>query len=159
MVPSLLELAQDGDGDAFAQLVAPHRLELHRYCYRMLGSLTDADDLCQETMLVAWRAIGGFCGRSSLRTWLYRIATNRCLNAIRDQKRRPPPVPVPPFDPVGAENPICPAQATIRYSWMRPPSRSVLRSLAASTSLMVRGAASESAGGRCLRDRCGRCAL
>jgi RNA polymerase sigma-70 factor (ECF subfamily) len=86
MAPSLLELAQDGDGDAFAQLVDPYRSELHRYCYRMLGSLTDADDLCQETMLSAWRAIGGFCGRSSLRTWLYRIATNRCLNAIRDQK-------------------------------------------------------------------------
>lgn len=113
MVPSLLELAQDGDGDAFAQLVAPHRSELHRYCYRMLGSLTDADDLCQETMLAAWRAIGDFCGRSSLRTWLYRIATNRCLNAIRDQKRRPPPVPVPPFDPPRPS-------ATFEATWLQP---------------------------------------
>ena len=99
MVASLLELAQDGDGEAFAQLVAPYRPEVHRYCYRMLGSLTDADDLCQETMLAAWRAIGTFAGRSSLRTCLYRIATNRCLNAIRDAKRRPPLVPVPPFHP------------------------------------------------------------
>ena len=113
MVPSLLELAQDGDDDAFAQLVAPHRLELHRYCYRMLGSPADADDLCQETMLAAWRAIGGFCGRSSLRTWLYRIATNRCLNAIRDQKRRPPPVPVPPFDPPRPS-------AAFEATWLQP---------------------------------------
>lgn len=99
MVPSLLERAQGGDDDAFGDLVAPYRAELHLHCYRMLGSLADADDVLQDTMIAAWRAIGGFCGRSSLRTWLYRIATNRCLNAIRDAKRRPPPVPVPPFNP------------------------------------------------------------
>lgn len=69
------------------------------HCYRMLGSVADADDLLQETMIAAWRGLDGFAGRSTLRTWLYRIATNRCLNAIRDAKRRPPPEPVPPLDP------------------------------------------------------------
>ena len=68
----------------------------------MLGSLVDAEDLLQETLVAAWRGLDGFAGRSSLRTWLYRIATNRCLNAIRDAKRRQPAEPVPPFDPPGA---------------------------------------------------------
>ncbi len=83
------------DDEAFADLVAPHRRELLLHCYRMLGSLTDAEDALQETLLAAWRGIDGFEGRSSLRTWLYRIATNRCLNA----RRRIPPAPVPPFTP------------------------------------------------------------
>ncbi|MHB2024097.1 MAG: RNA polymerase subunit sigma-70 [Mycobacteriales bacterium] len=99
MAAGVLELAQAGDEEAFAELVAPYRRELHLHCYRMLGSVTDADDLLQETMLAAWRGLGSFAGRSSLRAWLYRIATNRCLNAIRDTKRRPPAVPVPPFEP------------------------------------------------------------
>src|ERR1044072_8619056 len=64
-----------------------HELELH--CYRLLGSVQDAEDLTQETFLAAWRAYDEFEGRSSFRTWLYRIATNRCLNALRDQSRRP----------------------------------------------------------------------
>lgn len=93
------QLAPVGDEEAFAELTAPYRRELHLHCYRMLGSITDADDLLQETMVAAWHGIGSFAGRSSLRAWLYRIATNRCLNAIRDTKRRPPPVPVPPFEP------------------------------------------------------------
>ncbi|MGH8981037.1 MAG: RNA polymerase subunit sigma-70 [Acidimicrobiales bacterium] len=99
MVDSLLERARGGDEAAFAELVFGHRRELHLHCYRMLGSISDADDLVQDTMLAAWRGIAGFAGRSSLRSWLYRIATNRCLNAIRDAKRRPPPAPVPPFEP------------------------------------------------------------
>ncbi|MHB1928349.1 MAG: RNA polymerase subunit sigma-70 [Acidimicrobiales bacterium] len=99
MGASVLQLAQAGDEDAFASLTAPYRRELHLHCYRMLGSLTDADDLLQETMVAAWRSMGSFAGRSSLRAWLYQIATNRCLNAIRATKRRPPPVPVPPFEP------------------------------------------------------------
>ncbi len=99
MGPSLLERAQGGDDGAFGELVAPYRAELHLHCYRVLGSVVDADDVLQDTMIAAWRAIGGFCGQSSLRTWLYRIATNRCLNAVRDAKRRPPPVPIPPFSP------------------------------------------------------------
>jgi RNA polymerase sigma factor (sigma-70 family) len=65
----------------------------------MLGSLADADDLLQETLLTAWRGLDSFAGRSSLRAWLYRIATNRCINAIRDDRRRRPVAPVPPFDP------------------------------------------------------------
>ncbi|WP_433295540.1 RNA polymerase subunit sigma-70 [Actinoplanes sp. CA-030573] len=83
------------DDEAFAELVAPHRGELLLHCYRMLGSRADAEDALQETLLAAWRGIGGFEGRSSLRTWLYRIATNRCLNA----RRRVPPAPAPPFTP------------------------------------------------------------
>jgi RNA polymerase sigma-70 factor (TIGR02960 family) len=87
------------DEAAFAQWFASYRRELHLHCYRMLGSVTDADDLVQETMIAAWRGQADFAGRSSARTWLYRIATNRCLNAIRDAKRRPPVAPTPPFEP------------------------------------------------------------
>jgi len=87
------------DERAFAELVAPFRRELHVHCYRMLGSVTDAEDVMQEVLTAAWRGLDGFAGRSSIRTWLYRIATNRCLNAIRDGRRRRPPEPAPPFDP------------------------------------------------------------
>ena len=95
---SALVAARDGDQLAFAQLIAPYTAELRVHCYRMVGSLTDAEDLLQETLVAAWRGLDGFAGRSSVRTWLYRIATNRCLNAIRAEKRRPAE-PVPPFDP------------------------------------------------------------
>jgi RNA polymerase sigma-70 factor (ECF subfamily) len=70
-------------------LTEPHRRELHVHCYRMLGSFQDAEDALQETLLAAWQGLGGFEGRASLRTWLYRIATNRCLNARRSTSRRP----------------------------------------------------------------------
>jgi RNA polymerase sigma-70 factor (ECF subfamily) len=80
--------ARTGDGEAFRQLTEPYRRELQVYCYRMLGSVQDAEDLVQETLLAAWRGLGGFEGRASVRTWLYRIATNRCLNALRDSGRR-----------------------------------------------------------------------
>lgn len=99
MTSPLLERAQGGDERAFQELTAPYVRELHLHCYRMLGSVTDADDLLQEILLAAWTGLAGFAGRASLRTWLYRIATNRCLNAIRDGKRRPPTEPLPPFDP------------------------------------------------------------
>lgn len=94
-----MDRAVAGDEHAFAQLVEPYRGELRVHCYRMLGSLTDAEDLLQETLLAAWRGLAGFEGRSSVRAWLYRIATNRCLNAIRDGKRHAPVEPVPPFQP------------------------------------------------------------
>jgi RNA polymerase sigma-70 factor (TIGR02960 family) len=85
----LLSRAQAGDGDAFRELTDPHRRELQVHCYRLLGSLQDAEDVLQETLLAAWRGLGGFIeDRASLRTWLYRIATNRCLNARRSAGRR-----------------------------------------------------------------------
>jgi RNA polymerase sigma-70 factor (TIGR02960 family) len=83
-----LARAQRGDEDAFAQLTRPYRRELQVHCYRIVGSLQDAEDLLQETLLAAWRGLEQFEGRSSLRAWLYTIATNRCLNALRGFKRR-----------------------------------------------------------------------
>jgi RNA polymerase sigma-70 factor (TIGR02960 family) len=85
----LLIRAQAGDGDAFRELTEPFRREIQVHCYRMLGSFQDAEDATQDTLLSAWQAIGAFEGRASLRTWLYRIATNRCLNALRSASRRP----------------------------------------------------------------------
>src|SRR5262249_28475469 len=80
--------ARAGDGDAFRELTEPHRRELQLHCYRMLGSFQDAEDALQDTLLNAWRGLAGFEGRASVRTWLYRIATNRCLNARRSASRR-----------------------------------------------------------------------
>ncbi|MEV6279968.1 sigma-70 family RNA polymerase sigma factor [Nocardia sp. NPDC051832] len=86
---SLLAKARSGDGDAFRELTTPFRTELHVHCYRMLGSFQDAEDALQDTFLAAWQGLAGFEGRASLRTWLYRIATNCCLNARRSASRRP----------------------------------------------------------------------
>jgi RNA polymerase sigma-70 factor (TIGR02960 family) len=85
----LITRARAGDGDAFGELTEPYRRELQVHCYRMLGSFQDAEDALQDTLLAAWQGLAGFEGRSSLRTWLYRIATNRCLNARRAASRRP----------------------------------------------------------------------
>jgi RNA polymerase sigma-70 factor (TIGR02960 family) len=94
-----LDRAQAGDADAFRELVEPYQHELRLHCYRLLGSLVDAEDTLQEVLLAAWRGLDRFEGRASVRTWLYRIATNRCLNVLRDTGRRRPPEPRPPFDP------------------------------------------------------------
>jgi RNA polymerase sigma-70 factor (TIGR02960 family) len=85
----LISRARAGDGDAFRELTEPYRRELEVHCYRMLGSFQDAEDTVQDTLLAAWQGLGEFEGRASLRTWLYRIATNRCLNARRSASRRP----------------------------------------------------------------------
>jgi RNA polymerase sigma-70 factor (ECF subfamily) len=76
----LVDLARAGDEAAFTALVTPLHRELHVHCYRMLGSFDDADDAVQETLLAAWRGVATFGSRASVRTWLYRIATNTCLN-------------------------------------------------------------------------------
>jgi RNA polymerase sigma-70 factor (ECF subfamily) len=89
MTADLISKARAGDGDAFRELTEPYRRELQVHCYRMLGSFADAEDALQETLLAAWQGLAGFEGRASLRTWLYRIATNRCLNARRSASRRP----------------------------------------------------------------------
>jgi RNA polymerase sigma-70 factor (TIGR02960 family) len=89
MTTDLIGRARAGDGEAFRVLTEPYRRELQVHCYRMLGSLQDAEDALQDTLLAAWQGLGGFEGRASIRTWLYRIATNRCLNARRSASRRP----------------------------------------------------------------------
>ena len=94
----LIARAQSGDDVAFEQLVEPYRRELQVHCYRMLGSLQDAEDTLQETLLAAWQSFADFEGRASVRTWLYKIATNHCLNALRAASRRPPVSSAGPFE-------------------------------------------------------------
>jgi RNA polymerase sigma-70 factor (TIGR02960 family) len=99
----LIARAKAGDGEAFRDLTDSYRRELQVHCYRMLGSLQDAEDALQETMLAAWQGMAGFEERSSIRTWLYRVATNRCLNTLRSASRRPrtdwPVATVAPIEP------------------------------------------------------------
>jgi RNA polymerase sigma-70 factor (TIGR02960 family) len=89
LAEATLARARAGDEEAFRELTESHRRELQLHCYRILGSIQDAEDLVQETLLAAWRSLETFQGRSSLRAWLYRIATNLCLNALRARSRRP----------------------------------------------------------------------
>ena len=102
----LITRARAGDHDAFRDLVQPHTHELQVHCYRILGSLQDAEDALQETLVSAWRSLGAFAQRSSLRTWLYQIATNRCLSMLRADSRRPRSATVVPHvtppEPTGA---------------------------------------------------------
>src|SRR5438093_8315131 len=88
----LLRAARAGDRDAFGRLVEPFRRELHAHCYRMLGSYADAEDALQEALLRAWRGLSRFEGRSSLRSWLFRIATNASLRAIERSPKRVLPI-------------------------------------------------------------------
>jgi RNA polymerase sigma-70 factor (ECF subfamily) len=90
MSAELIEQARAGDPEAFAVLVGPYRRELQVHCYRILGSVQDAEDALQESLLSAWQSFGSFQGRSSLRTWLYRVATNHSLDALRAAGRRRP---------------------------------------------------------------------
>jgi RNA polymerase sigma-70 factor (TIGR02960 family) len=98
MSTELLQRAQAGDEAAFSELVAPHRRELHVHCYRILGSVQDAEDAVQESLLAAWRSLAGFEQRASVRTWLYSVATNRSLNMLRAADRRPRTEPQLPFE-------------------------------------------------------------
>jgi RNA polymerase sigma-70 factor (TIGR02960 family) len=95
---STLQLARQGDEHAFRTLTGPYRRELHVHCYRILGSVQDAEDMVQETLLAVWRGLEDYEERDSLRAWLYRIATNRCLNALRDAQRRARKAPELPFE-------------------------------------------------------------
>jgi RNA polymerase sigma-70 factor (TIGR02960 family) len=99
MTTTVLTRARGGDEQAFRELTDVHRRELQLHCYRILGSVQDAEDALQETLLSAWRGLDGFQERSSLRSWLYTIATNRCLNALRDGARRPHDRRALPFEP------------------------------------------------------------
>ena len=112
----LLATARDGDEDAYRRLVEPHRSELHAHCYRMLGSVQDAEDALQEALVRAWRGLGKFEGRSSLRSWLYRIATNTSLDAIQRRPKRVLPIDYgPPADPHGGVG-----EPVVESVWIEP---------------------------------------
>lgn len=112
----VLEAARRGDEDAFARLVGPYRNELHGHCYRMLGSVPDAEDALQEAMLAAWRGLAGFEERSSLRSWLYTITTHACLRAIQRRPKRVLPIDYgPPSDPHDH-----PAEPLVESVWVDP---------------------------------------
>ena len=117
-----LSRARAGDEDAFRELVEPYRAELQLHCYRILGSLQDAEDQLQETLLSAWRGLEKFEERTSLRSWLYRIATNRCLNALRGRRRHPQEVPsmVEPPEPTRRVEPM----------WLEPYPDALMEGLA-----------------------------
>jgi len=125
----LIARAQTGDSDAFGQLIEPYRRELQLHCYRILGSVQDAEDALQETLLAAWRGLDGFEGRSSVRTWLYKVATSRCLNALRSARRRNPAGGTPrDFGPPGVDLP--PPTRLGEVVWLDPYPDRLLEGLA-----------------------------
>src|SRR5690349_12789897 len=112
----LIEAAGSGNEAAFAKLIDPFRGELHAHCYRMLGSVHDAEDVLQEALLRAWRALARFERRSSLRSWLYTIATNACLTAIERRPKR-----VLPIDYGPATDPhVAPGEPVTESVWVEP---------------------------------------
>jgi len=116
MEAALLDTARAGDETAFARLIEPYRSQLHAHCYRMLGSVHDAEDAMQEVSLRAWRALDRFEGRSSLKSWLYTIATNTCLNQIEKRPKRVLPVDyAPAADPHGG-----PGEPVVESVWLEP---------------------------------------
>jgi RNA polymerase sigma-70 factor (TIGR02960 family) len=123
----LIERVKAGDEHAFRQLVGPYQGELQLHCYRILGSAQDAEDALQETLLAAWRGLAQFEGRSSVRTWLYRVATNCCLKALRSASRRPPVN----WPPPGVEVPT-PSRVG-EVIWLQPYPDMLLEGLADAT--------------------------
>ena len=126
MTADLLDLARAGDGDAFRQIIEPYERELRVHCYRMLGSAQDAEDVMQEALLAAWQGLGGFERRASVRTWLYRIVTTRCLNARRSASRRQRMIP-----PLGPKPPEPTRLGEV--TWLEPYSDALLEGLADAT--------------------------
>jgi RNA polymerase sigma-70 factor (TIGR02960 family) len=119
--------AQAGDEEAFRKVIDPYRRELQVHCYRILGSTQDAEDALQETLLAAWQGLGSFEGRASIRTWLYQIATHRCLNALRSARRRPQT----DWPPAGL-NPPAPTRLG-EVTWLEPYPDILLEGLADGT--------------------------
>jgi RNA polymerase sigma-70 factor (ECF subfamily) len=123
----LIDRVKEGDEDAFRQLIGPYQGELRLHCYRILGSAQDAEDALQETLLAAWRGLAQFEGRASIRTWLYRVATNCCLKALRSASRRPPVNWPPP------EVEIPPPSRMGEVIWLQPYPDMLLEGLADAT--------------------------
>src|ERR671917_609975 len=116
MESALIDTARAGDESAFAKLIEPYRGQLHAHCYRMLGSVHDAEDAMQEVSLRAWRGLDRFEGRSSLKSWLYTIATNTCLNQIERRPKR-----VLPVDYAAAADPHGgPGEPVVESVWIEP---------------------------------------
>lgn len=124
---TLVTRARSGDAGAFEELVAPYRRELHVHCYRILGSVADAEDALQESLTAAWRGLDGFEARASVRTWLYRVTTNRCLNLLRASRRR-----VPAHAPAMDVEPPEPS-ALGEVAWLEPYPDELLAGLPDST--------------------------